>query len=316
MARPLRIEYESAFYHITSRGNERREIFKEDSDYKEFIRILENNITKFEIEIHSFILMKNHYHLLIQTKKANLRNFMHNLNTAYTIYFNKKHKRVGHLFQGRYKSIICDKENYLLELARYIHLNPVRAKVVNAPIEYNYSSYGSFLNDKIFPFVKKEILEILSSDKGKAREVFIKFTKEGMNKKREEIFKDIRGQIILGSEKFFQKVLNKIKKEKIKEGISHRREYTSKLVPQEIIEFVEIYFKIKEKDWEKKKRYTKQRKIAIYLIKKHTNLPLKEIGNYFGLSYSRISHYSNDIEKEGQDKKDDIEKIENKLIPY
>ena len=314
MARPLRIEYENAFYHITSRGNEKGEIFKEDSDYKEFINILENEITKFNVDIHSFVLMKNHYHLLIQTNKANLSNFMHNLNTTYTIYFNNKYRRIGHLFQGRYKSIVCDKESYLLELARYIHLNPVRANIVNKVIEYPYSSFNSFLNDKIYPFVKKEILEIFSNDENKARELFVEFTNGGINKKREEIFKNLNVNTILGNEGFYQKVFKIIEKEQITEEISHRKKYYTKIKPEEIIKAIEVYSNIKDKDWNKRKEYTNVRKIAIYLIKKYTDTSLKEIGNYFGISYSRTSHYFSEIEKKGEEKEKCIKEIEDKLF--
>ncbi len=109
MARPLRIEYENAFYHITSRGNERKEIFSDDKDRKSFLEYLKQGHDRFKIIIHTFCLMHNHYHILMEIPLANLSKAMHFINSSYTVYYNKKYRRFGHLFQGRYKSILVDK---------------------------------------------------------------------------------------------------------------------------------------------------------------------------------------------------------------
>ena len=128
MARPLRIEYEGAFYHVTTRGNEQKKIFFSNSDYEKFKHYLKKSQEKYGYLLHCFVLMTNHYHLLIETPKPNLNRVMHYINSSYTNYINIKRKRSGHLFQGRYKAILIDRDNYLLELSRYIHLNPVRAE--------------------------------------------------------------------------------------------------------------------------------------------------------------------------------------------
>jgi REP element-mobilizing transposase RayT len=130
MARQLRIEYEGAFYHVTSRGNQREKIFWDDKDMEEFKRILKRTKERYGFLLHDYALMGNHYHFLMETPHANLKQIMQNINTSYTVYINKRHKRFGHLFQGRYKAFIVDKESYLLKLSRYIHLNPVRAWIV------------------------------------------------------------------------------------------------------------------------------------------------------------------------------------------
>ena len=127
MGRPLRIEYPGALYHITSRGNERKKIFLEDADKIKFLEILEDYHNRFNILIHSYILMDNHYHLVVETPKGNLTKIMHGVNGRYTGSFNRKYRRSGHLFQGRYKGILVDKDAYLVQLSRYVHLNPVRA---------------------------------------------------------------------------------------------------------------------------------------------------------------------------------------------
>src|SRR4030067_1574628 len=145
MGRPLRIEYPDAFYHVTSRGNERRPIFKTKGDYERFIGYLESATERYGARIHCFCLMPNHYHLLLETPRANLRRILHHLNSSYTNYFNAKTERVGHLFQGRYRSILVEKDSYALELSRYIHLNPVRANLVRDPSRYCWSSYLAYI---------------------------------------------------------------------------------------------------------------------------------------------------------------------------
>lgn len=145
MARPLRLEYEGAFYHITSRGNERGKIYFGDADYRKFIDYMAEAKKKYGIVIHCYVLMPNHYHLLIETPEANLSKVMHYINGSYTTHINIKKGRSGHLFQGRYKAIVVDRDSYVGELSRYIHLNPVRAKMVEKPEEYRYSSYVAYV---------------------------------------------------------------------------------------------------------------------------------------------------------------------------
>ena len=126
MVRPLRIEYPNAWYHVTSRGVARSEIFRDDKDRKRFLKILEESVDAFNVEVHCYVLMSNHFHFLLKTPEGNLSRFMQRFNTAYTTYFNLRHRRSGHLYQGRYKAILVEADEYLLELSRYIHLNPVR----------------------------------------------------------------------------------------------------------------------------------------------------------------------------------------------
>jgi len=148
MARPLRIEYEGAFYHVTSRGNERRRIFLAKSDYNQFKRYLKGAQEKYGYHLHSYVLMSNHYHLIIETPERNLSKLMQYINGSYTNFFNRRTGRSGHLFQGRYKAILVDVDSYLLQLSRYIHLNPVRAGIVEQPQGYPHSSYKSFISKK------------------------------------------------------------------------------------------------------------------------------------------------------------------------
>jgi REP-associated tyrosine transposase len=141
MARPLRLEFEFALWHLTSRGNERKDIFRDDIDRERFIQLLRETVVRFGWRLLAFVLMSNHYHLVVQTPETNLSRGMHWLNGRYAQYFNRRHDRCGHLFQGRFKGILVEKQSHLLTLARYLVLNPVRAGMVSHPAEWRWSSY-------------------------------------------------------------------------------------------------------------------------------------------------------------------------------
>lgn len=147
MARPLRIEYEHAFYHLTSRGNAKCRIFKDDFDRDMLLDIIKSAHDRFGFVIHAFVLMDNHYHLLMETPDANVCASMRHINGVYTQAFNRRHKVVGHLFQGRYKAFVVDRDAYYLELIRYIHLNPWRAGIVRRLNDFKYSSHCAVIND-------------------------------------------------------------------------------------------------------------------------------------------------------------------------
>ena len=156
MARQLRLEYEGAFYHITSRGNERKRVYFSRYDYDKFKEYLGEAQDKYGFRLHCYVLMTNHYHLLIETPNGNISKVMHYVNGAYTNYVNRKRNRSWHLFQGRYKAILIDHDNYLLELSRYLHLNPVRANIVAKPQEYRQSSYKSYISRKKEDIISSE----------------------------------------------------------------------------------------------------------------------------------------------------------------
>ena len=151
MSRPLRITYSGAFYHVTSRGNERKAVFKSKKDREQFLSYLKSASERYDARIHVYCMMDNHYHLLIETPSGNLPQIMRHINGAYTNYFNTKRKRSGHLFQGRYKAILVDKDEYAKELSRYIHLNPVRAGMVERPEIYDWTSYQCYIGKKKVP---------------------------------------------------------------------------------------------------------------------------------------------------------------------
>ncbi len=133
MSRPLRIEFAGAFYHVTSRGNGRKSIYRDGEDRSSFLQVLHKVNQRCHWLCHAYCLMDNHYHLIIETPEGNLSRGMRQLNGVYTMYFNRRHRSVGHIYQGRYKAILVEKESYLLEVCRYVTLNPVRAGLVKRP---------------------------------------------------------------------------------------------------------------------------------------------------------------------------------------
>ena len=181
MARPLRIEYPGAIYHITSRGNARRPIFDDNGDRRKFLKILEEVIERYNWVCHAYCLMSNHYHLLVETIDPTLSIGMRHLNGVYTQSYNRRHRRVGHVFQGRFKSILVDRDSYLLELCRYVVLNPVRAGFVKRASDYRWSSYkptAGFANAPSFLHVDW-ILSQFGKNPRDAQEHYRKFVQAG-----------------------------------------------------------------------------------------------------------------------------------------
>ena len=207
MARPLRIEYEGAFYHVTARGNERKSIFLSRADYEKFLTNLKDAALRFSVVVHCFVLMGNHYHLLVETPKANLSAFMHALQSGYTTYFNKKRSRSGHLFQGRFKSILVDKDSYLLELSRYIHLNPVRAHLVDRPEGYPYSSYRAYIDPGEKTFVSRELILGMAT----GPENYRRYVESALTEELPNPSKNIYGGMILGSKGFIKETIGRLK---------------------------------------------------------------------------------------------------------
>ena len=214
MSRPLRIQYPGAVYHVTCRGNERKAIFKDDADRKKMLQILEQSIKIYAVKLYAYVLMNNHFHLLLETPLGNLGEFMRHFNITYTGYFNRRHGREGHLYQGRYKSILVDKASYLTILSRYIHLNPVRTRTwTKAPLlekvnhlnSYIWSSLPGYLDKK-----KREplidyamVLEEYGGETERARKAYMEAIRSDVAGGL-EIKDKILGQSILGGDEFIE----------------------------------------------------------------------------------------------------------------
>src|SRR3989338_712132 len=284
MARPLRIEYPGAFYHITSRGNERKNIFKNEYDFKKFLEYLEAANKRYRAVIHIYCLMSNHYHLLIETPLGNLSQIMRHINGSYTTYFNTKRQRAGHLFQGRYKAILVEADEYAGELSRYIHLNPVRAGIVNNPEEYRCSSYQNYTGKKADKWLTTDF--ILGYFGGKGSTAFKKygnFVKSLINREYDSPLKDTVSSTILGGADFIKEIKDKyLSGKEADRDIPALRELKKVLI-EDIMKEVEATFKGK---------HSFSKKAALYLCHRYSGRTLKEIGGYFGMGESGVSQSS------------------------
>jgi len=190
MPRQQRIKSNSGYYHVMLRGNERRNIFLDEEDKLRFIETIGHKKEEQRFYLHAFCLMDNHVHLMISEGKEDIAKVIKRITVSYVFYFNKKYKRVGHLFQDRYKSEAVENDSYILSLARYIHQNPVKANMVRKPGDYKWSSYNGYLDDKNYlsKIIDKEtLLDLLSSGGNNVRDSFIQF----MNENSEENFMEI-----------------------------------------------------------------------------------------------------------------------------
>ena len=202
MARPLRIEYPGAVYHVTSRGNARQDIVGNERDRSAFLTLLAHVIDRYGWLCHAYCLMDNHYHLLLETPKPNLSLGMRQLNGRYTHAFNRRHQRVGHLFQGRFTAILVEKEAHLLELCRYVVLNPVRARLVTHPRLWTWSSYRGTAGEIAAPvwLTTDWVLGQFGARTREAQRRYCEFVAEGRGGARP--WAQLQGQIYLGSDEF------------------------------------------------------------------------------------------------------------------
>jgi len=210
MARPPRIEFPGAFYHVIVRGNQKQPIFLDDQDRVEYLRRVSHYKEKCGFVLYSYILMSNHVHLLVETVKDPLSKIMQLISFTYARYFNKKYDKVGHLFQGRYKAILCDRDEYLLGLVRYIHLNPVRAKIVTMPEEFQWSSHSEYIGKRKGLIDTDSVLQLFSDNVSQARRLYRKFVQEALGTEQDETFYKTLDQQILGDEKFLKKVQKRV----------------------------------------------------------------------------------------------------------
>lgn len=202
MARRPRVFAPGLLYHVIVRGNQRRKTFLGGDDYKAYLERMEKYRTQFRVRIYAYCLMPNHVHLLLETGTAPLAKFMQGLQQSYTQYFNRHYRKVGHLFQGRYKAIICDKDKYLLVLIRYIHLNPVRARLSTRPEGYSYSGHGSYLVNGTAKIIDAgSVLGLLGGKKAYER-----FVLEGMSESHNEEYYAVEDQRFLGEEGFCEEL--------------------------------------------------------------------------------------------------------------
>lgn len=297
MARSLRIQYEGAVYHVTCRGNERRDIFRDDDDRRRFLAMLGRSANIYSVKICGYVLMNNHFHLLAETPLGNLSEFMRNFNITYTGYFNRRHKRTGHLYQGRYYSILVDRDAYLSTVSRYIHLNPIRVKELEKATyrqklrlltSYRWSSLPGYLHkSKKEPYVDHSlVLGEHGGDTARARRSYAKslYAEAG---REPEMHGKVVGQSIIGGEKFLNWVKDEFlgsKKEREKPSVKGIQTYLGRDV---IIRAIEQASGKRIADIKSGKGPLRQ--LTMELLYKAGRLRGPEIGALFGIDYSAVS---------------------------
>jgi len=293
MARPLRIEYEGAVYHIISRGNRGEHIFAEDQDKEYFIETLQNAAEKYKIDLYAFCIMGNHYHLLLTAPQGELAKAMHYIGSAYGSFLRRQKGWIGHVFAGRYKSLCVEKEGYLLELSRYIHLNPVMAGLAEKPEGYKWSSYGYYTGKKEEPeWLNTDwLLAEYGKDRKAAWKKYREFVEAGVEKPSEYPKEDIIGQAILGSKEFTKKVIKRIKSGRKTDEITAKRRYEGRIDPEEIRDTICRYYRVKEIRNIDITEERRGRLMFIFLSKKETSAFNREIAEMTGgISPSGVTH--------------------------
>jgi REP element-mobilizing transposase RayT len=288
MARPLRILYPNAFYHVTCRGNDRRVIFSDDHDRTRFIERLRSAIEIFDVRVHAYVLMSNHFHLIVETPKANLSEFMRQFNISYTAYYNRRHGRSGHLYQGRFKAIVVDKDSYLLELSRYVHLNPIRIKATAPRSEndrvreisrYQWSSLPGYVDGK-----RKAswiTYEAVLAYVGGSRQKYAAFVQDGIHKGFGTPWEGLLAQMVLGDQDF----LEKLKGMKIKGSAKDQPSYRmmKNIDADVLIKRALEYFQLLEADLTRKRgRHRQERALVMELLHRYSGLKQRVIGERFG----------------------------------
>jgi REP element-mobilizing transposase RayT len=319
MARPWRIEYAGALYHVLSRGNQQQDIFLHDEDRRSFLKAIGQMSERYDVDIFAYVLMDNHYHLLLRTNNANLSKSMQWLGTTYTTRFNLRHARNGHLFQGRYKSIIVENDAYLLQLSYYIHRNPLRAGCVKRLIDYRWSSYPVYAYQRRYPEwlnTKLILSQFKAADKNRIyREKVQRYSEE---KKR--IWEDVRHGLFYGTQAFIDHIKGTYLADEANRDIPEQRMLLKERKPEELLKSAAEILGCDLGRLKKSRRITDSdktnRDMLIYLLWQTGKFINSEIGEQFGLTYSsvtrRVDAFKNRWEKE-EDLKSKYEKFKSQI---
>ncbi len=284
MARPLRIEYPGAVYHVTSRGNAGELIYKDDQDRRKFLEILAKAKKKYNTLCHTYCIMDNHYHLLLETLDGRLSLLLRQINGVYTQYFNRRYNRRGHLFQGRYKGILIQKDSHLLEVCRYTVLNPVRAGMVKSTELWKWSSYSALAGlYKASECLDKDwIIGCFGKTKKKAEKSYRQFVLDGIGK--ESIWSDLIGQCLFGTEEFVAEMVDYAKGYKEIPEISKEQKFLNR--PK----LEKLFTKAIRGD-------IKKRNKLIILAVYEYGYKQKEVADFLGLYFTSISRIINEVKK-------------------
>jgi putative transposase len=285
MARPLRIEYPGAFYHVTSRGNERKDIFKSQRDREKFLSYLESATEKYGAILHAYCLMGNHYHLMVETPHGNLAQIMKHINSAYATYYNVKRQRSGHLLQGRYHAILVEASTYAVELSRYIHLNPVRAKIVATPETYPWSSYRSYTQGPTPSWLTTAFIhQGFGQSVAEAQANYQRFVHERIGHESTSPLRQAVAGTILGTAAFVED----IQRSQLRDKKADRDLPALKALGERTT--LAVVVRMAEEAFPESGRLA--RKVAIHLCHRYGGRKLRDLGELFNLTDSGITRSS------------------------
>lgn len=275
MARPVRIEYPGAVYHVICRGNNRQTIFRDEQDRSKYLEKLSHYCRDKSVDLLSYCLLGNHVHLLLETPAGNLSKMMQGFQTSYTVYFNKRHRRSGHVFEQRYKALLVDKDNYLLQVSRYIHLNSVSARIVTRPQDHRWSSYGSYLKGKGIEGLKLEtVLGYFAGGRAKQLSRYREYV-EGEPGERQRYHEPAATkQIFIGDEDFVEKARQRGTTSAVRGG-----HYSLKRIVAAVSEVMEIG----EEDFKRPGRseeVQRSRELISYIARRHSDVGLGELARW------------------------------------
>lgn len=294
MARPLRIEFPGAWYHVMNRGAGRKTIYSNDEDRVKFLKVIDEVVDTYHLELHAYCLMDTHYHLLVRTPRGNLARAMRHLNGVYTQRYNRARRLDGALFRGRYKAILIDADSYLAQVSRYIHLNPVEAKVVSDPVDSRWSSCRYFVGKESAPrwLNTKSTLELFGKADGAAGR-YRDFLMQGVDVGIKKFYGKNRQEPILGGDDFRKKIEGDSAGINTDKEIAERKFLQKRLTVEEIIGFVAEGFKTTPdalmKDGRGRRGEGLPRIIAMAISRRPGGHSLGEIGRAFGTTYSAVS---------------------------
>jgi REP element-mobilizing transposase RayT len=299
MVRPVRIEYPGAVYHVICRGNNRQAVFRDDHDRKKYLERLSLYCGEKGVDLLCYCLLTNHIHLLLETPQGNLSKMMQAFQTSYTVYFNKRHGRTGHVFEQRYKALLVDKDNYLLEVSRYIHLNPVAAKLVERPQDYPWSSYAGYRSGKGIPGLKGEtLLGYFSGDRRRQLAQYREFVEGVIEGDKKWAEPPVLKQAFVGDEEFVEEARKRAAKPLVLE-----RHHSLKRILQAVCQVCEIG----EEEIRRRTRSAEiqsAREVLCYISRRRSDVGLRELARLLGVKeLSTPSHGASRAEERA--KKDD-----------
>ena len=301
MARPLRIQYENAYYHVTCRGNAGQEIFDNDQDRSAFLDLLNRSREIYQVEILAYVLMRNHFHLVVKTPLGNLKEFMRHFNISYTSYFNRRHRRAGHLYQGRYKAFLIDADSYLQEVTRYVHLNPIRVKRKGEMDvkgkkryleRYPWSSHAYYVGRKKGnPLLSRE--EILGHFGGKGlrgRKNYRRFVEEVLGGTIESPLQKGKGHGIVGDEDFVGRVQGRfLKRIRGSREIPGVKGIIGQIAPAKILGVVSKETGVSGEELKRKGERGVGRGLLMEMLYRYGGMNQRQIGEMMWVDYSSVS---------------------------